>query len=59
MRKAHRLTDLLIQLDDEDHRAETLPAGNRVMKLGYYMRFENHEDRLMGQTFLAHRSSDD
>ena len=33
MRKAHRLTDLMIQLDDEDHRAETLPTGNRVMKL--------------------------
>ncbi|XP_046652560.1 RAB6-interacting golgin-like isoform X2 [Daphnia pulicaria] len=30
MRKAHRLTDLMIQLDDEDHRAETLPAGNRI-----------------------------
>lgn len=53
MRKAHRLTDLMIQLDDEDHRAETLPAGNRVMKLGYYMRFENHEERLMGQTFFS------
>ena len=33
MRKAHRLTDLMIQLDDEDNKPETQSVGNRVKSL--------------------------
>lgn len=36
MRKAHRLTDLMIQLDDEDNKPETQSVANRVIKLDIF-----------------------